>query len=289
MPVDALTPQLSSTIEPAQLVLGGSWVWRHSPTPDTFDHVLDAARNEGITWIDTSPAYGGCVPLTLRWKQRHGAWFSPVVKLPVNEPQTWAPETFEAAARQACRNLNVAAAPVLLLHGPPQALVADRSTWWPEAMDALCALRDIGLAERVGVAADLPVVAATLDRRLDVVQVPLNLADPSALETFMPLAETLGVEVMAARALANCVWQHTTPPTLGYTSGYSQRWQRRGNPPATPPPLEAAVRFVAHAGPRWAIFSTSRPEHVHEIAALARRGPLLETELHLWREWASTA
>ena len=190
--------------------------------------------------------------------------------------------------REACGDLGIRCAPVLLLHGPPPSLVGDASAWWPKALDALTSLRDSGLAMQVGIAADLPVVAASLDRRLDVIQVPLNLADAAALDDLLPLALRLGVEVMAARALANCVWRHPEPAASGYAAEYSQRWHRRGTPPATPLPLEAAVRFVAHAGPRWAIFSTSRPEHVREVAALARRGPLPDDELRRWRRWART-
>jgi aryl-alcohol dehydrogenase-like predicted oxidoreductase len=277
------------TVVPAELVVGGSWVWRHAPSPESFDRVLNAARDEGIRWIDTSPVYGECERLALGWRLRHGAWFSPVVKLPVNQPEIWAPRTFEAAALEACRALGLSVAPILLLHGPPQSLVQGASSWWPDAMAAICALRDKGLAERVGVAAELPVVSAVLDHQLDVVQVPMNLADPEALEALAPAAARLGVKVMAARALANCVWNQAEPPAAGYTAEYSRRWRRRGEPPTSPPPLEAAIRFITHAGPHWAIFSSSRPEHIREVATLARRGPLVDADLHLWQSWAGLA
>lgn len=274
MPVDALTSRTTPETPRAQLVLGGSWVWRHSPAAETFDRVLDAARDKGISWLDTSPAYGACVELTRRWRQRHGNWFSTVVKLPVTEPETWQPHTFMAAAQDACHALGIPVAPILLLHGPPQHLFANGSTWWSKALDALCAMRDGGLAERVGVAAELSAASAALDSRLDVIQVPINLADTSALHTLLPAATDLGVEVMAARALANCVWMSPEHSFSPYTAEYATRWRRRTNLPPAPPPLEAAIRFIAHAGPRWVIFSTSQPKHVREVATLATHGPL---------------
>lgn len=183
-------------------------------TPDDeVARIIEAAFAEGVRYFDTAPAYGDAEELLGRLLP-HGEGERVVTKTPGGTPT--AREVRDSLERSLER-LRRDSVHALLVHHA-DALVAPGSD---DVADALRAIRDEGLASRIGVSAYAPAqVDAILDRgyELDAVQVPVNVFDRRFSDSgHLARLAGLGVEVHARSAFLQGLLLMTpdaVPPSL---------------------------------------------------------------------------
>jgi diketogulonate reductase-like aldo/keto reductase len=214
--------------------------------------VVDAAWQEGVRAFDSSPMYGRAeLILAGAIADRRAESFVAT--------KVWTPSVAEGRAHLG-RQLTWFGGRVDLLQ--IHNLVA-----WRDHLPWLEAERDAGSVRLLGATHYQPGAFEELERlmrtgRIDAVQVPVNPLERDAEHRILPLAEELGLGVVAMRPV---------------TSG---RLLHRPFPEAL---REAGLRDWAEASLRWclsdrrvslAIPATTRPEHAERNARAARTGPL---------------
>lgn len=138
---------------------------------DKVKTMLATARAAGIVMLDTARAYGASEAVLAR--AGASARFDIVSKCPDLRAATDPVAALHVALDASCAALGVTRLYGYLLHNAED--IARPGIW-----DALCALRDAGRLERIGVSGyDIETVANLCDRfPLTLVQLPANVLDP---------------------------------------------------------------------------------------------------------------
>jgi diketogulonate reductase-like aldo/keto reductase len=214
--------------------------------------VVAAALAAGATVFDSSPMYGAS-------EASLGAALQGRRERATVATKIWAPTVAAGKAQYAAQRRHFGRVEILQVHN----LVA-----WQEHLPWLEAERDAGRIDRIGVTHYDPLAFEELEvalrtRRFDTVQIPLNPLERECERRLLPVAEELGIAVIAMRP-------------LGGTGGQRLR--------AAPPPAELeslherGVTTWPQALLKWclsdarvdlAIPATSRPERVTANAAAA--------------------
>ena len=107
------------------------------------------------------------------------------------------------------------------------------------------------------------------------IECSVNLFDQRCLEQSLPLAQKLGMGVIAKRPLANAPWRFAERPVGDYCEEYWSRWQTMKIKANNMDWQELALRFATYApAVSSAIVGTSSPEHLLQNKIHADRGPL---------------
>ena len=144
-------------------------------------------------------------------------------------PQNFAPAHITAAVEGSLRRLGTDYLDVFFLHRPPAEVIADGT-----ALETLVRLKDRGLVRYYGVccATTTEALACLRYPEISVLQVPLSLSEPQAINEVLPLAVELKAALVAYRPFAQgALWS-------------DQRLfdSLKKNPSRTP--AQTALRFV---------------------------------------------
>lgn len=241
---------------------------------DHVGHLLNAAVDAGVTFIDTARGYG----LSEERVGRHLSWrrgdftLSTKVGYGVDGYQDWTADCVRAGVDAALARLQTDFIDVVHLHSCPRHVLEHHGV-----VEALC---EAVAAGKVGVAAysgeNDALAWALEDGRLGAVQCSINLCDQYATRALLP-AHRERVGVIAKRPLANAPWRFDARPEGHYCEVY---WERLRAMDLDPTPLgwhELALRFVAHhTHADTCIVGTSNLEHLRQNVELVQRGPLPE-------------
>ncbi|GAB2952575.1 hypothetical protein GCM10027048_17170 [Hymenobacter coalescens] len=211
------------------------------PDDATVAAVLGAARNAGLTLLDTAAAYGVSEARLGEWLSRDPRSFEVVTKVAAAEP-----EAVLAAAQASLQRLRRPHVYGLLFHdfGAVQQQ--------PAAWQGLRAARAAGLAQRIGISLYHPWQAEWLLAEgwdVDLVQLPFNVLD----QRFAPLLPTLaarGVEVHVRSAFLQGLLLRPLGTLPAYFEPLRPKLQRlRQLTEAAGIPLEAALLLFAGTPP----------------------------------------
>jgi diketogulonate reductase-like aldo/keto reductase len=245
-------------------------------TWNTFDtdaplarKVLDAALAAGTRLVDTSPMYRGAEQTLAKALDGQRAQVAVATKI-------WA-SSFDEGRDQFRRQLE--------WYGRVEVEQVHNLVSWQAHLEWLETERDAGRIGRLGVthyqASAFDELADALEtRRFQVLQVPYNPWERECEQRLLPLAEELGVAVIAMRPL-----------------GGSGADRRRRIDPAPAELQELGVRSWAEALLRWALAdrridcvipATSKPERAAENARAGDGTPFSEEQRALV-EWLAVA
>jgi aryl-alcohol dehydrogenase-like predicted oxidoreductase len=125
----------------------------------------------------------------------------------------------------------------------------------------------------------------------DTLQISINIADQSCLDSILPQAVKASMGIIAKRPIANAAWkQHNRPE--GYTANYWERLQKLSYDFLTSPEaVDIALRFTLSVpGVSMALVGTAQPGRYQENSAIADKGPLDPERFRAIRErWKGTA
>ncbi|MBV8251894.1 MAG: aldo/keto reductase [Chitinophaga sp.] len=202
--------------------LGGVW---GKVDPDTASQTILRALENGITAIDTAPAYGDAELLVghalQQWSGR-----VPVISTKVGRRKTYAADHAvydysNAAMRESVHNslrtLGVPAVDVLFLHDPEAVPVAQM----PEVMEVMQSLKQQGLAKKIGLGGNIPACFEPFMSSFDVIMEfnRLNACNVAALKERLPSCLARGMAYYAA-----------SPLNMGLLGRNFETWQQY--PPA---------------------------------------------------------
>jgi diketogulonate reductase-like aldo/keto reductase len=212
--------------------------------------VVDAALAAGTTTFDSSPMYGGAERALGRALEGRREGTTLATKI-------WAQSVDEGRAQYEAQRRFFGRVELEQVHN----LAA-----WPEQLAWLETERDAGRIDRIGVTHWSAAAFDELERalrtgRFDAVQLPLNLGEREAEKRLLPLADELGLAVVAMRPFGG-----TGAPLL----------RREPTREELAPLRELGVETWAQALLKWvlsdvrvdlAIPATSRPDRATENAA----------------------
>jgi len=270
-----------SAVEAVRLGLGCASYWARPGFPEAQARaVLAAALEAGIRRFDTGASYAdGYAELEISTKI--GTLRDARGRL----VKDFAPQRLGDQLVASLQRLGLEQVPVLLLHGPVPEMLSD------ELRAALERLRERGLVGRLGINAHLATIEAVVGDPLFEVLMPfLSLQEPQARAAIAAAARS-GQTVIAAGPLARMSFR---PPWRDWLTRPSGRWylaralarspgsllgnralrQALNHPDWTPAQL-ALAWVLEQPGVTAAVFGSTRPEHVRELAEAASR-PLPE-------------
>ncbi|MCA8974160.1 MAG: aldo/keto reductase [Planctomycetes bacterium] len=235
-------------------------------TPERVRAILLAANAAGAAVLDTAPAYGDAEQV-LGDLGAASAAFAVVTKTAVGA----GPAAVRAQLLRSLARLGRPVADALLVHDRRELLADDGPALWA----ALEAVRDEGLARRIGVSVYHPDEALRLARRLplQIVQLPLNVLDQRAVRSGA-LAELAarGVEVHVRSVFLQGLLlmpKTAIPPALAVAAPAVAAFQACAREHGLTP-LAAALGFVlAVPGVRVAICGVDSLEQLQELLAAA--------------------
>lgn len=258
------------------------------PSPEAARAVLDTARRQGLTHLDTARAYGES-------EKRIGASLArglgehlgvvtkvaPLDDVAADGAAAHGRDAVTASVQTSLRNLQTSSVSALLLH---------RAADWtrPGVRDALVAQRSSGVAKLVGASLSTPAELLSLldDPECGYVQLPFNLLDRRWLDD----------EVQAALAARPDVVVTARSAYLqGLLVADEARWPANAgvDPIVVRAALDGLVTELGRAsradlclayvlGQSWVtsvVVGAETPEQLGDSAALARRTPLTAAEI----------
>jgi aryl-alcohol dehydrogenase-like predicted oxidoreductase len=246
------------------------------PPMEAVFRILDTAWTGGLRWFDTAAAYGDAESRMGEWLATRSPQVAADVRMvsklrpgvldPADEPPA---VVIEREVRASLARLRISHLAGFLLHR------ADDLTR-PGVADALRQLKEMGLAERVGVSVYEPVdaMAAVASGAIDAIQVPCNVFDQRLDQAgFFPAAQTRGVTVFARSPFLQgllCMRPEDVPPHLAMARPLLVDFRaiatRHGLAPE-----QAALGFVRHhPGINHVVLGVDTPEQLAAYLAPAQ-------------------
>lgn len=277
----------------ARLSLGCASYWARPDFPEAQARaVLEAALEVGITRFDTGASYAdgfaeqrlgrllrelGADPQGLQISTKIGT----VRDRRGHLVKDFSPERVIDDVAASLQRLGLERIQMLLLHGPTPELLSD------ELRSALQAVCQRGLADQLGINAHLATIASVIDDPLFRVLMPfLSLREAEAAAA-IAAAGHAGQTVIAAGPLARMSFR---PPWRDWLRRPSGRWyiaralarspgslfgnralRRALDAPGWTPAQLALAWVLEQPGVTAAVFGSTRPEHVRELAEAAGR------------------
>lgn len=237
---------------------------------------LDVARDLGVTLFDAAPSYGAAesrLGAWLRSRKPAGVIVSTKGGYGVDGVADWTPSVITAGIDQARRRLGVDCVDIFHLHSCPRdTLLRDG------LLEALDRARGQGAIRVAAYSGENDALSHAIEQpTFGGVQCSVNPFDQRSSRELLPRAASRGIGVLAKRALANAPWRFDREPLGEYAHAYWCRMRAMGCDPVALSWGELCARFSAYAdGVSSILVGTSRAEHLAEVAAWVRAGPLPE-------------
>lgn len=170
------------------------------PSQSDVGNILIAARNFGLSLIDTAHEYGASQSVLglCAEEARHFAMTTKTPRLPANFTAADA-QTLGATLRAALGTLRRASVDGLMVHNSDELLAPGGG----QVYEQLLALKDAGLVQKIGVSAYTGEVAEQIADRfpIDLVQLPINWLDRRLIESgALRRLNEKGIEIHARSA-----------------------------------------------------------------------------------------
>lgn len=265
------------------LGLGGGPLGDGSLDDASAERLLRRALDLGVTTVDTAPSYGESEPRIGRAlvgvRERTVLVTKGGYGVP-GEPD-WTPRCITLGIERALRRLRTDRVDVFLLHSCDRDRLARG-----DLQEALQEAKTRGLVRAVGYSGDGDALAwAVRSGAFDVIECSVNVVDRAALRESIPLAASMGIGVLAKRALAGAAWRFVERPERPDLATYWDRFEVTPLPPHTA--LDQAARFAAFApGVACALVGTRSIGHLEEVARAVTKGALAEAPREAEMGWA---
>ncbi len=229
-------------------------------------HVLNAALDAGINFLDTAECYGNSEELIGRAIAHRRQEYVLATKCGHvsggYQGQPWTAQTVTDSIDRSLRRMNTDHLDLVQLHSC-EVEVLERG----EVIEALEKARQAGKTRFIGYSGDNQAARWAVESGLfDTLQTSFNLVDQQARTWLFPLAEARGMGIIAKQPVANAVWGAAQAPSA-YSEDYFRRAQAMaalGPIPGTPadPVLLSLAFTLAHPEVDTAIVGTRNPAHM---------------------------
>jgi aryl-alcohol dehydrogenase-like predicted oxidoreductase len=256
------------------LGLGAGHIGDAGASEDEVGHLLNAALDLGVTFVDTARGYGLSEErigrhlahrrgdFVLSTKGGYGADGAP----------DWSAEAVTLGIEQALRRMRTDVIDVFFLHSCPRD-VLERG----DVPGALLRAREQGKVRVAGYSGENEALAWAVESPLfGAIQCSVNLCDQRSLGREVPAAAGRGMGVVAKRPIANAPWRFAERPVGDYCETYWERLRAMGGDALRDGRswLELALGFAAFApGVSTAILGTKTLANL-EAAARAVAAPM---------------
>lgn len=290
------TTMLGKTgLEITRLGAGLAELGKYDPTSDDVaivGHVLNAALDKGINFLDTSSCYGNSEVLIGKTVSHRRSEFILATKCGHARGeftgQNWSEETITANIDRSLERMKTDYLDLVQLHSC-DAGVLERG----EATQALLRARDAGKTRFVGYSGDNEAALIAVESGVfDTLQTSYNLVDQDARTRLFGPAEQRGMGVIIKRPIANGAWGAESSP-----SAYADEYFRRSGLMAAEGPISGApadrillaMGFVfAHETVDTAIVGTGNPAHMLANIEMLDRLPIFDEAVEeLYRRFDS--
>lgn len=255
------------------LGLGAGALGRDDLDEKAAEHLLNAALDLGIDFIDTARSYGLSEERIGRHlgHRRHEFVLSTKGGYGAEGTADWTGACVTAGIEAALVRLRTERIDIFHLHSCPlEVLVRD---------DILGALEQAVRAGKIAMAGysgdNEPLDWAIHSGHFGAVECSLNLCDQRVLGGTLAAAEERGLSLIIKRPLGNAPWRFAERPGADDVAVYWERLAAMRLDPAGHDWDELALRFVAFtSGVATCIVGTARLDHLRRNASLLDQGPL---------------
>lgn len=175
------------------------------------DRLLLGAIDAGLNVIDTAACYGDSEALIGRAiaRRRDAVYlFTKCGHAAGLDTPDWDPKTLADSIDRSLRRLRTDYLDLVQLHSADLERLRRGDLVAP-----LIRAKEAGKVRYVGYSGDNAAARYAVESGLfDSLQTSLNVADQSALQTLVPLAQARGMGLIAKRPVANVAWQYASPP-----------------------------------------------------------------------------
>lgn len=256
--------------------------------------VLKSALEAGINVIDTAECYKNSEELignALADRRDDYYLFTKTGHAQGYENPDWSFEGTIASIERSLKRLKTDAVDLVLLHSCSREEL-ERG----EATRGLQEARRRGLTRFIGYSGDGENASYAIESGdFDVLETSLNIADQQGIDLLMPRAQERGMGVIVKRPLANVAWKSgDEPPAPEYHHEYWNRLKKldyeflRDDLESA---AQRATRFtLSIPGVHTLIVGTTKPERFAQNVAVAKQGPLPDSEYEeIRRRWRTVA
>ncbi len=272
------------------------------------ESLLAAARELGVTYLDTARSYGTSESRIGRYLKhcRDSFVVSTKVGYGIDGVEDWTAESVSRGVDAALRRLQTDYIDIVYLHSCPASTLR-----YGGVVEALVHAVEVGKVRVAGYAGDGEgLEAAVEDPRLAALMASASLFDQVALHRSLPNAKNAGKGFVAKRPLANAPWRLSERPVDAEWVTYWDRMACMGLDPLELDPsvgdgagvpssklaasraawVALSLRFAVYTwGVDSAVLGTTSIRHLTDACAAIRQGPLSATAVHAIRSRFSDA
>ena len=157
-------------------------------------NILNLARENDITWIDTASVYGSAERVL--GESEGISEFNIVTKVHLGQGEE-SPEKMIDCVKKSAKDLRAPSLYGVLAHDPRDLLKENRRD---EVFKIMCKIKDLGLVKKIGVSVSSPEQAIGIIKRFDIdlIQIPCNILDQRFVKSgAVDIMINKGIEVHA--------------------------------------------------------------------------------------------
>lgn len=246
------------------------------------DHFINQVLDAGVNFIDTARGYGKSEERIGQFisHRRNDFVLSTKVGYGIEGTEDWTPEIIEKGVDRALELMNTDVLDVVHLHSCPLDVLQNNGV-----AEALAKVKEKGKVKVAAYSGENDALGWAINSGLfGSVQTSVNVCDQLSLSTWLPLAQSKGLGVVAKRPVANAFWRFKDRPTGQYAEEYWLRAKAMGLDPGAEEWGEWALRFTAFApGVCTSIVGTKSIDHIKDNIKAIEKGPLSESTVQAIR------
>jgi aryl-alcohol dehydrogenase-like predicted oxidoreductase len=275
------------------LGFGGSEIGFERAEPGMVRTLLQEALDAGLNVIDTAECYGDSEALVgqaVADRRSEYYLFTKCGHFEGTGRDDWSAASLEKSITRSLARLRTDHVDLLQLH-----TCTEDDLRLGDVIEVVERARQRGQTRFIGYSGDGPAARYAVEcGRFDTLQTSINVADQEALHLTLPLAQALGVGVIAKRPIANAAWRSGERPANAYHHAYWDRLQRLDYAflrRSVAESIGIALRFTASLpGVDTLIVGTTQPGRWRENATLLEAGALPDSEMDaITRRWQQVA
>jgi aryl-alcohol dehydrogenase-like predicted oxidoreductase len=278
-------------MEVSVLGFGGAEIGYQGAAVATVETLLNSALDAGLNIIDTAECYADSeekIGQTVAHRRGDFYLFTKCGHASGIDLPDWDTRLLEQSIERSLKRLQTDHLDLVQLHSCSEEILKQG-----DVIAVLQRAREAGKTRFIGYSGDNEAAQYAIQcGAFDTLQTSISIADQSAVDKTLPLAQQHNMGVIVKRPIANAVWRYKEKPDNGYVVTYWERLQQlgydflNGDPNAA---TSVALRWtLGLPGVHTAIVGTTHPERWRSNAQLLEAGPLPEDQeraIHArWRE-----
>lgn len=275
----------NTELKVSALGFGAGHVGTEQLSEDDAGTLLNRAVDLGVTLIDTARGYG----LSEERIGRHLSYrrqdylLSSKGGYGIDGVEDWTPEAVRRGIEESLGRMQTDHLDIYHLHSCPlDTLKRD------DLLGTLDDARNAGFIRVIAYSGENEALTwAAESGRFGGLQTSVNIADQWSLHHVLPVAQQLGLGIIAKRPIANAAWQFKNRPRGLYAETYWERLCALAYDAIDLDWMDFALRFSAYApGVSSAIVGTASLENLESNIRIVQDGPLSPGELqHVEETW----